>query len=98
MKSDALAHLDEYRPFVTPDGTIKVPSTVRYRLKKACLTSAEPCFDPNTIVNVLSEDVSKTLTTEHKQLMPLEYNIAVYFCHWFNTLILSLGSIIMEVS
>ena len=53
---------------MTPDGSVKVPSTpsnAHYHLRKACLTSAEPCFDPNTIV--LSKDVSKKLTTEHKQ-------------------------------
>ena len=56
----------EYRPFVTPEGTVKVPtkpSCSHYHLNVKCLTTADPNFRPQSIV--LPPDVKRSLKDHH---------------------------------
>ena len=56
----------ECRPFVAPDGTLRLPSkssASHYHLKMECLSSACVSFDPRDVVT--PPDVSKRLTPQH---------------------------------
>ena len=50
---DLIVSRMECRPFVAPDGTVKVPSkpsAVHYHFKMECLSAASPSFHPSTMV------------------------------------------------
>jgi len=56
----------ECRPFVAPDGTVKVPSkpsAVHYHFNMECLSAASPTFQPSSIV--LPADIKRNLHQVH---------------------------------
>lgn len=60
----------ECRPFISPDGTVKVPSkpsASHYHFNSECLSVASSNFDPSAIV--LPEVVKKNLKPEHYALL-----------------------------
>jgi len=64
--NDLIVSRMERRPFVAPDGTVRLPSkssASHYHLKMECLTAACASFDPRDIVT--PPDVSKRLTPQH---------------------------------
>ena len=83
----------ECRAFVTPNGSVKVPTTPEnshYHLSLSCLTNADPYFQPQFIA--IPEDVKNKLTTNsflnllkiiqnHKIVSSLWCNF--WFVFWF---------------
>ena len=64
-----VSHL-EGRPFVTPEGTVKVPtkpSCAHYHLNMKCLTAADPNFSPQRMI--LPPGIKKGLQALHYTLL-----------------------------
>ena len=60
----------ECRPFIAPDGTVKVPSkpsAAHYHLKLECLSAASPGFEPSAIV--LPAEVRQNLKPLHHAVL-----------------------------
>ena len=63
----------EQRPFVTGDGSVKIPSKLRqvrnshYHLRWKCLQLADAAFNPANVVT--PTDVSAKLTPVHKEFL-----------------------------
>ena len=67
---DLIVSCLECRPFITPEGTVKLPtkpSCSHYHLKMKCLKAADPNFSPRCIV--LPADVKKGLQAQHYAIL-----------------------------
>ena len=68
----------ECRPFVAPDGSVKVSSTAKnshYHLRFECLTKADSSFSPQCLV--IPDNVKEKLSDLHKQHLLNTFNITV---------------------
>ena len=68
--NDLIVSRLECRPFVAPDGSVKVPSSPKnshYHLAKECLTNTDPSFTPSMLF--VPDDVKTALSQHHKDVL-----------------------------